>query len=124
MRGYVRALVGPTVLWPPLPLLLLLLTQAEVEAEHWLKCFCFALLEFSYVRWSYGSEDGANLLHVGMLTPNGEGEPFDQYLPDRLVTFLCQPVQQTVQTQCSDFAAKTRRLLFYSAILVKQLQGQ
>src|SRR5438876_7896170 len=72
--------------------------QAKIEAKHWFKCFCFALLEFSYARWSYGPEHCANLLHVGMLTPDREREHFDQDLPDRLVALLRQPVYQTVQT--------------------------
>src|SRR6266436_5496493 len=100
------------------------ITQAEVEAEHWFKCFCFALLELNYARWSHGPEHCANLFHAGVLTPNGKREHFDHHLPDRLVTLLRQPVQQTVQTQCSGLAAQTRRLLFYPAALVKQLQGQ
>src|ERR1700746_542273 len=68
------------------------ITQAEIETEHWLKCFGFALLELSYPRRSDGPEHCANLFHVGMLTPDGEREHLDQHLPDRLVTLLAQPV--------------------------------
>src|ERR1700692_1177948 len=67
------------------------ITQAEVETEHWLKCFCFPLLELSHARWSHGSEHGANPFHVGVLPPDGERKHFDHYLPDRLVTFVGQP---------------------------------
>jgi hypothetical protein len=31
-------------------LLFLLIAQAEIEAEHWLKYFCFALLKFGNTR--------------------------------------------------------------------------
>ena len=47
----VRALVDWAVLCTPLPLVLLLITQAEIEAEHRLKCFHFALLKLGNTRW-------------------------------------------------------------------------
>src|ERR1044071_5227234 len=37
-----------------------LFAQAEIETEHWLKCFCFAVFEVPYAGWSYGFEHRAN----------------------------------------------------------------
>ncbi|PYJ24433.1 MAG: hypothetical protein DME91_08950 [Verrucomicrobia bacterium] len=45
-------------------------TQAEIEAEHWLKCFCFAMLKLTDIRWIYRSESGSNLFHLGALPPD------------------------------------------------------
>src|SRR5207245_10363228 len=84
----------------------------------------FGMLELTHLSWIYGPESGVNLFHIRLLAPDGERQAFDEYLPDRLVTFLGQSVQQAVQSQCSGSAAHMRRLVFYPSVVIKQLSGQ
>src|SRR5947207_13779045 len=99
-------------------LLLVPIAQAEIEAEHWLKCFCFAMLKFIYARWINRSESCANFFDVRVVAPDGERQPFHECLSNRLVTFLGQPVQQAFQSQRGGSAAHTRHLVFYSSVVV------
>src|SRR4029453_753732 len=66
----------------------------------------------------------SNPFHVRVLPPDGQGEHFKDYLSDRLITLLGQPVQQAAQTQCSGFAPHMRRLVFYVPVPIKEFQCQ
>ena len=69
-------------------LLLLVVGQAEIEAEHWLKCFCIALLKLIHARWINRSESCSNLFHVRVLAPDGERQHFDEHLSNRFVPLI------------------------------------
>ena len=70
------------------PLPLLLITQAEIVAEHRLERFALALFKITDARRADQSESGPNFFHVRALSPDRQGEHLHHYFPQGFVTIV------------------------------------
>jgi hypothetical protein len=70
---------------------LLLITQAEIVAEHRLEQFAFAKLKITHARRADQPEGRPNFFHIWPLVPDGQGEHFHHHFPQGFVTVVAQP---------------------------------